>query len=133
MNRVCNKVIAQHIEHVGSLHAAAALLEFNRQNNGRGSALVLVQSSHDENTDDWEAVAITSSTKQIGFWQVSYFGASGFTGDCQCPSKLVALQRAMREGFTVLNSDVLKRMVLTPKFQMDGEVSNPHRHTHTEV
>lgn len=117
-------------EDVASLQAAAALLDQNKRQSGRTNALVLVQTCHDENAETWEAVAITPSAKQIGHWQVSYFGPHGFTGDCQCPSKLVALRRAMRDGFVSPCPGLLDRVIRKPGFHA-GNGGHPKRRTHT--
>lgn len=116
-------------EHVGSEQGD----EDKEPDSARTAALVLVQTGHDENADVWEAVAITPSAKQLGSWQVSYFGPHGFTGDCQCPSKLVALRRAMREGFALPCPGLLDRVVGTPRFLFGNGGNNLQRRTHTPV
>ncbi len=118
-------------EDAASLQAAAALLEQYRKQNGRINALVLVQTGHDEHADTWEAVAITPSAKQIGHWQVSYFGPHGFTGDCQCPSKLVAVRRAMREGFVSPCPGLLDRVIRKPRFHSGNGGHDPNWRAHT--
>lgn len=114
-----------------SLHAAVTLLNQHTRQNGRSLALVLVQTGHDEQAHGWEAVAITPSAKQVGHWQVSYFGPYGFTGDCQCPSKLMALQRAMREGFVSPCPTLLDRVMRQPRFHAGegGDTSKRRAHT----
>ena len=120
-------------EDVASLRAAAALLKQNKRQSGRTNALVLVQTGHDENAETWEAVAITPSAKQVGHWQVSYFGPHGFTGDCQCPSKRVALRRVMREGFVSPCPGQLDRVIRKPRFHEGLGGHHPKWRTHTKV
>lgn len=131
MNTIDTEVVAQQVEEIGWLNAAKALLDRHRQEHGLDSPLVLVMSDHDETGDQWESSLITPSAKRSGYWQVSYFGAHGFTGDYQCPSKLIALRRAMNEGFKVLRPDLLKQLALTPAF-LAGEGGQQKRRHHTE-
>lgn len=131
MNNVTDKVIAQQVEQIGWLNAVKLLLDSHREAHGRESPLVLVKRDHDETDDQWEAVIISPSAKQTGYWQVSYFGAHGFTGDCQCPSSLIALRRAMSDGFVAINPDLLKRVSKTPAFQA-GDTSSQHERTHSD-
>ncbi len=131
MNTVTDEVIAEHIEQIGWLNAAKFLLDRHREAHGRERPMVLVTSDHDETDDQWEAVVVTPSAKQSGYWQISYFGAHGFTGDSQCPSTLIALRRAMSDGFVAINPDLLKRVSQTPAF-LAGQMSRSSERTHSD-
>lgn len=125
---VSNQAVSKHHANTDWLKAATKLLSLHRQENGRSSRLVLAKSNHDDQGDAWEAVFISPSAKQPGYWQVSFFCASGFAGDCQCPSLLIAVKRAMQEGFNTLKPDLLKEVALTPKFLV-GCGATERRHT----